>query len=105
MIKHHDQKKPGGKGFISAYRSISASITEGSQARNSKKVRIWRQELLQRPWKSSAYWLALHDLHILSPPGTQDPQSRDSTAHTVLANLNISSTKKRHHRLAYRPVV
>ena len=95
----------GKKGFVSALRSISASITEGSQARNAKKAGIWRQELIQRPWRSAAYWLALHGLLILFPYRTQDRQCRGSTAHIVLAHPNLSSIKKMHYRLAYRPVI
>jgi hypothetical protein len=33
-------------------------IIEGSQDRNSNMAGTWRQELMQRPWRDVAYWLA-----------------------------------------------
>ena len=30
-------------------------IIEGSNGRNSNRVGIWRQELIQRPWRGAAY--------------------------------------------------
>jgi hypothetical protein len=39
------------------YMSWAQSIFEGSQGRNSNRTETWRQELKQRPWRSSANWL------------------------------------------------
>jgi hypothetical protein len=36
----------------------------------------WRQELMQRPWRSAAYWLALHVLLCLFSYTTQDHLQR-----------------------------
>jgi hypothetical protein len=33
---------------------LSQYINEGRQDRNSNMAKIWRQELIQRPWKSTA---------------------------------------------------
>ena len=41
-----------------AYISTSLFITKGSQGRNSSRAGTWRQELMQRPWRGAAYWLA-----------------------------------------------
>jgi hypothetical protein len=38
----------------------SHSIIKGSQGKNSTRGGTWRQELMQRPWRAAAYWLALH---------------------------------------------
>jgi hypothetical protein len=38
------------------------SFIEGSWDRNSSRTGTWRQELMQRPRRSAAYWLALHGL-------------------------------------------
>jgi len=35
---------------------------EGSQGRNSSRTGTWRQELMQKPWSSVAYWLTFHGL-------------------------------------------
>jgi len=43
----------------------SLFITEGSHDRNSSRAGTWRQELMQRPWRFAAYWLASRAL--LSP--------------------------------------
>jgi hypothetical protein len=56
--KHHDQKSVGKERVYLAYTSRSQSITGGSQDRNSSRAGTWRQELMQRPWRSAAYWLA-----------------------------------------------
>jgi hypothetical protein len=47
----------GEKGFISAYRFTSHSITERNHSRNSNGGGTWKQGLMQRPLRSAAYWL------------------------------------------------
>ena len=54
-MKHHDQVYL----VYLAYTSISLFIIKGSQDRNSSRAGTWRQELMQRPWTSSACWLAV----------------------------------------------
>jgi hypothetical protein len=61
-MKHHDQKGVGEEKAYSAYTSISLFIIEGSQGRNSNGAGAWRQELMLRPWRNAAYWLAPHGL-------------------------------------------
>jgi hypothetical protein len=50
-------------------------IIKGSQDWNSTKAGTWRQELMQRPWRNAAYWLAPHGLLILlsTKPRTTSP--------------------------------
>jgi hypothetical protein len=56
----------------SAYTSTLLFITKESQDRNSHRVGTWRQELMQRPWKGAAYWLASSDLLSFLSYRTQD---------------------------------
>jgi hypothetical protein len=56
-MKHHHQKKPGEERLT---HFTWYSIIEGCQTgQELKQGRTWRQELMQRPWRSAAYWIAL----------------------------------------------
>jgi hypothetical protein len=59
--------------------ATSLFIIEGSQDRNSN-----RTELMQRPWRDAAYWLAPHGLPNLLFYRTQDHQPRVGTNHYEL---------------------
>ena len=48
-----------------AYISILLFIIEVSQDGNSNRAGTWRQELMQKPWRGAAYWLAPHGLFSL----------------------------------------
>ena len=72
----------GGGGIYSVYTSTALFITEGSQGRNSSRVGTWRQELMQRPWRDAAYWLAHHGLLSQLSYRTQIHQPRDETIHS-----------------------
>ena len=52
------KKQVGEERAYSAYTCTLLFITKGSQDRSSHKAGTWRQELMQRPWRSAAYWLA-----------------------------------------------
>jgi hypothetical protein len=71
----------------SAYTSILLFIIKGSQDRNSHRAGTWRQELMQRPWRDTAYWLASPGLLSLLSYRTQDCQPRDGTIHNGLGSL------------------
>lgn len=45
-------------GVYLVFASTPLFIIEGSQDRESNSVGTWKQELMLRPWRSSAYWLA-----------------------------------------------
>jgi hypothetical protein len=68
--------------------SVSTStllfITKGSQDRNSHRAGTWRQELMQRPWRGAAYWLASLDLLSLPSYRTQYYHPRDGIIHNGL---------------------
>jgi hypothetical protein len=58
------RKEVGEERVYSAYTSTWLFITKASQDWNSHKAGTWRQELMQRPWRSAAYWIA--SPHLLS---------------------------------------
>jgi hypothetical protein len=62
VMKHHDQKQVREKSIHLAYSTTFRTITEGSQGRNLNLVGTWRQELIQRPLRSAAFWFASHNL-------------------------------------------
>ena len=47
------------------------------------------QELMQRPWKGAAYWLAHHGLLSLLSYRTQNHQPRDGITHHGLGPLPL----------------
>jgi hypothetical protein len=58
MIKLHDQSNLGRKWLIWLTLNPLQSIIEGSQERNPHRPGTWRHELMQRPPRGAAYWLA-----------------------------------------------
>jgi hypothetical protein len=69
------------RGGCLAHASISLFIIKGSQVRNSIRPGTWRQELMRRPWRCAAYWLAPHGLLSLLSFRCQDHQPRNGTTH------------------------
>jgi hypothetical protein len=65
---------------------LMISVIEGSQNRNSDRAGTWRQELMQRPWRGSPYWLAPHGFRSLLSYRTQDHQPRDGITHGGLSS-------------------
>jgi hypothetical protein len=51
-------KQVGEETVYSAYTSTFLFLTKGSQDRNSHRAVTWSQELMQRPWRDAACWLA-----------------------------------------------
>jgi hypothetical protein len=66
-------------------------IIGGSQDRNSSRDRIWRRELMQRPWKGAAYWLVCHGLPSLRSYRTQDYQPRVGPHAGLVPSMSITS--------------
>jgi hypothetical protein len=75
------KKQVGEERVYSAYTSKLLFITKRSQDRNSHRVGTWRQELMQRPWRGTAFWLASPGLLSLLFYRIQDYQPRDGTTH------------------------
>jgi hypothetical protein len=63
VVKHHDQKQFG-----------KERPTLSNLCSSLKEVRAgtWKQELVQRPWRAVAYWLAHHGLLSLLSYRAQD---------------------------------
>jgi hypothetical protein len=83
---HHHARLP--------YTFISLFIIERSQDRNSNRVGTWRQELMQRPWRGTAYRLAPHGLLTLICYRTQDHQPRGGSTHNKPGPSESISIKK-----------
>ena len=75
------KRQVGEERVYSAFTSTLVFITKGSQDINSHRVGTWRQELMHRPWRGAAYWLAHPALLNLLSYRTQNYQSRDGTTH------------------------
>jgi hypothetical protein len=65
------------------YSSTFLFIMEGHWGKNSDSIGTWRQELMQRPWRDAAYWLASLGLLSLLSSKTLNHQLKDGTANNV----------------------
>jgi hypothetical protein len=81
LHKHHDQEASwGGKGLF----SLHFHITVHHQRKSGLELKqVRKQELMQRPWRDAAYWLASTGLLSLLFYRTQDYQPEDGTTHNV----------------------
>lgn len=59
VIKCHNEKQLG---LYWTYTFISQLIIKGNQDRNSIRGGTWGQELMQKKWRVSAYWLVCNGL-------------------------------------------
>ena len=55
-----------------AYVSTSWFIIEESSDKQLNRAVLWRQKLMQKPYRGTAYWLASHSLLSLITYSTQD---------------------------------
>lgn len=74
MVQYHDQSNLGRRGFLFCFHISDHHLKESG--RNSKRAGTWRQELVQRPWRRVASWLAPHGLLSLLFYRTQDHQPK-----------------------------
>ena len=51
----------------------------------------WQQGLMQRPWRTVAYWFALRGLFCLLSYRTQDHQPRGGLTHNRLGPLTLTN--------------
>jgi hypothetical protein len=77
-----------------AYTSTSYFISKSSQDKNPKIAGTRRQELMQRPWRGAAYWLAPHGFISQLSYSTQDHHPGDNTPTMSWALLHQSLIKK-----------
>jgi hypothetical protein len=78
------KKQIGEEKVYSAYTSSLLFITKRNKDRNPHRAETWRQELMQRPWRSAAYWLASPGLLSFLSYRISDHQPRDGTTHNGL---------------------
>jgi hypothetical protein len=85
-MKHHD--KLGRKGFILLTPPQHCPSVMEDRTGTQNRAGTWRaQELMQRPWRGAAYWLASHGLLNLLLYRTQDHQPSDGPTHSGLDPL------------------
>lgn len=80
MTKRHDQKHVREERFCFAYNSRQQCITKGSHDKNSGRLGTFRQELMQKPWKSTTYWFALYCWFTLHPDHESTNSPHPSTS-------------------------
>jgi hypothetical protein len=100
VIKYQHQKQVKEKRVCLAYDVTPLFTVEGSQDRNPHGAGAWRQEMMQRPQKFAAYWLAPHGLLSLLSYRTQNHQPRVGTTHSGLSSPHQSVVKKMPYSLA-----
>ena len=83
------KKRVGEESVYSVYISTLLFIIKGSQDWNSRWAGTWRQELTQRPWRGTAYWLASPGVLSLLSYRTQKYQPRDNNTHNGLSRLTL----------------
>ena len=98
-MKHHDQSNPGRKGFI------WLMLPHHGRKSRPNRAGAWRQELMQRPWRGAAYWLALYDLLSLLSYRTQNHSPGVATPTMGWALPHQSLVKKIHYRSAYSQIL
>jgi hypothetical protein len=97
--RHHDQKQLGEKRIYLTLPYHSSSLKEvrtRAQAGQGPG-----QELMQRPWRDAAYWLAPHGLLSLLSYRTQDHQPRLVPSTMVWSLPHQSLIRKRSYRFVY----
>ena len=103
-IKHHDQKPLGEERIFFIYTYISQTITEGSWGRILGRGGTWRQELMQRPWRNAASWLAPRGLLSLFSYTIQDNWLGVAPSSVAWICPHQSLIGKAHHSLSHRPI-
>jgi hypothetical protein len=89
MIKHHNERNLGTKGFIRLTLPQHCSSLKEVKSKISNMAGTWRQEVML--WRDAAYWLAPHGFLSLLSYRTQDHQPRDVTTHNGLGLLSSIS--------------
>jgi hypothetical protein len=89
------------EGFQVSCRS-SSSKEVPIAGRSSNRVEPWRWELMQKPWRSTSYWLCSPSSFSLFLYDMRDCHSRVASSLVSQALLNQSLIKKMHQRLSYR---
>jgi hypothetical protein len=96
------KKYIGEERVYSAYIATLIFLTKGNQDRDSQKTGTWRQELMQRPWRSSAYWIASLGLFSLFSYGSQGYQPMDGITHDVPSHLRSLIEKMPYSWVSWR---
>ena len=90
-----------GKSNLGRQGFISLTVSYDSSSSKAVRAGTWKQELMQRPWREAAYWLAFHGLLSLLSNRTQGHQLRGSTTRKAQALPQQTLIKKMTYRFAY----
>lgn len=90
------------KGFVSVYNSISQTIITVQKRKNSSKAGTWRQELEQKPRRSTSWFVppGLPSLTFYIPTMTICPGEAPPTMYSALPRQSLRN--KIIHKSAYR---
>lgn len=93
--RYHDKTQLEEKGLL----DLEVKVHDLGKPGQKLKAGSWMQKWKQRPWRSTTYWFAFHDL--LSST-SQDHLPRGITAHSGLAPPTSIISQKKIPRFAYK---
>jgi hypothetical protein len=93
MVTHHSQSNVGRKGFI-RFTLPHQSSTSGQELKTGKEP--GGRNLMQRPWRGAAHWLASHinSVCFLIEPKAISPGVAPSTVGGALPHQSLTEKKK-----------
>jgi hypothetical protein len=82
VIKHWPKATWRRKGLI----NLQVTVYHGGKLKQEFKAGVWKQELKQRPWRNTAYWLDSHGLLSLLSYTTQAHLPTNGTTYSGLGS-------------------
>jgi hypothetical protein len=86
LVKHNSPKQFGVERLYFSVQFKAQYIIKGIQGQNSSREGTWREELMQRPWRTAINWLAPYGFLSLLSHSTQHHQTRGGITHSELGH-------------------